>query len=108
VSDLVAAHCDALAYLRDGGASATLNCGYGRGFSVLDVIDTVARASTSRSSLHRGGRATWHRSWPPATESVPHSDGSRALTICQPSSLTRWRGSARFRNAPADRQPFPS
>src|SRR5262249_12538002 len=37
----LAAHSDALAYLRDGGASATLNCGYGRGFSVLDVIDTV-------------------------------------------------------------------
>src|SRR5262245_27692676 len=45
VSDLVAAHCDALAYLRDGGASATLNCGYGCGFSVLDVIDTVKRVA---------------------------------------------------------------
>ena len=32
VSDLVAAHFDALAYLRGGGASTTLNCGYGRGF----------------------------------------------------------------------------
>ncbi len=45
VSDLVATHCDALAYLRAGGASATLNCGYGRGFSVLEVIDTVKRVS---------------------------------------------------------------
>src|SRR5262245_9385449 len=45
VSDLVAAHSDALAYLRDGGASAALNCGYGRGFSVLDVIDTVKRVA---------------------------------------------------------------
>jgi UDP-glucose 4-epimerase len=45
VSDLVAAHSDALAYLRGGGASTTLNCGYGRGFSVLDVIETVKRAS---------------------------------------------------------------
>lgn len=45
VSDLVAAHGDALAYLRAGGASTTLNCGYGRGFSVLDVIDTVKRVS---------------------------------------------------------------
>jgi UDP-glucose 4-epimerase len=43
VSDLVAAHCDALAYLRAGGASTTLNCGYGHGFSVLQVIDTVKR-----------------------------------------------------------------
>jgi UDP-glucose 4-epimerase len=45
VSDLVAAHSNALAYLRGGGASATLNCGYGRGFSVLDVIDTVKRVA---------------------------------------------------------------
>jgi UDP-glucose 4-epimerase len=41
VSDLVTAHLDALAYLRSGGASTTLNCGYGRGFSVLEVIDVV-------------------------------------------------------------------
>ena len=45
VADLVRAHSDALAYLRSGGASTTLNCGYGRGFSVLEVIDTVKRAS---------------------------------------------------------------
>ena len=35
VSDLARAHLAALAYLRGGGAIATLNCGYGRGFSVL-------------------------------------------------------------------------
>ena len=45
VSDLVRAHSDALAYLRGGGASTTLNCGYGRGFSVLEVIDTVKQVS---------------------------------------------------------------
>ena len=45
VSDLVAAHCHALDYLRRGGASATINCGYGRGFSVLEVIETVKRVS---------------------------------------------------------------
>ena len=45
VSDLIGAHCDALAYLRSGGASVTLNCGYGRGFSVVEVIDTVKRVS---------------------------------------------------------------
>jgi len=45
VGDLVRAHSDALAYLRGGGASTTLNCGYGRGFSVLDVIDTVKHVS---------------------------------------------------------------
>jgi UDP-glucose 4-epimerase len=45
VGDLVRAHSDALAYLRGGGASTTLNCGYGKGFSVLEVIDTVKRVS---------------------------------------------------------------
>jgi UDP-glucose 4-epimerase len=45
VSDLVRAHADALAFLRAGGSSTTLNCGYGHGFSVLEVIDTVKRVS---------------------------------------------------------------
>jgi len=45
VSDLVRAHSDALNYLRAGGDSVTLNCGYGRGFSVLEVIDTVKKAA---------------------------------------------------------------
>ena len=45
VTDLVRAHSDALAYLRGGGRPVTLNCGYGHGFSVLEVIDTVKRVS---------------------------------------------------------------
>jgi UDP-glucose 4-epimerase len=45
VGDLVRAHSDALTYLRAGGRPVTLNCGYGHGFSVLDVIDTVKRVS---------------------------------------------------------------
>src|SRR5262245_14055488 len=45
VSDLVRAHSDALAYLRGGGQSVTLNCGYGQGYSVLQVIETVKRVS---------------------------------------------------------------
>jgi UDP-glucose 4-epimerase len=45
VSDLVRAHSDALRHLRAGGASLTLNCGYGHGFSVLAVIDAVKRVS---------------------------------------------------------------
>ena len=39
VSDLVQAHLDGLRYLRGGGASVTANCGYGRGYSVREVID---------------------------------------------------------------------
>jgi len=45
VSDLSEAHCSALAYLRGGGTSITLNCGYGRGYSVLETIDAVRRVS---------------------------------------------------------------
>jgi UDP-glucose 4-epimerase len=45
VSDLARAHSDALRYLRGGGPSLTLNCGYGHGFSVFDVVDTVKRVS---------------------------------------------------------------
>jgi UDP-glucose 4-epimerase len=45
VSDLVLAHCDALQKLRVGTPSLTLNCGYGHGFSVRDVIEAVKRVS---------------------------------------------------------------
>jgi UDP-glucose 4-epimerase len=45
VSDLVRAHADALRYLRSGAPPLTLNCGYGHGFSVLEVIDAVKRVS---------------------------------------------------------------
>jgi UDP-glucose 4-epimerase len=34
-----------LRYLRGGGASITANCGYGRGYSVREVIDTVKQVS---------------------------------------------------------------
>jgi UDP-galactose 4-epimerase (EC 5.1.3.2) len=44
VDDLAAAHLRALDHLRAGGDSLTLNCGYGHGYSVREVIDAVARA----------------------------------------------------------------
>jgi UDP-glucose 4-epimerase len=45
VSDLARAHLASLAHLRRGGSSATFNCGYGHGHSVLEVIEAVRRAS---------------------------------------------------------------
>jgi UDP-glucose 4-epimerase len=45
VTDLISAHMAALTYLRRRGPSVTLNCGYGRGYSVLEVIEAVKRAS---------------------------------------------------------------
>ena len=43
VEDLARAHLDALRHLRDGGASDTLNVGYGHGYSVREVIDAMTR-----------------------------------------------------------------
>jgi UDP-glucose 4-epimerase len=74
VADLVAAHGDALAYLRRGGASVTLNCGYGHGFSVLDVIDTVKRVSGADLRIKPAGR----RAGDPACI-VANSDRARAV-----------------------------
>jgi UDP-glucose 4-epimerase len=45
VGDLVEAHRAALSYLRTGGTSVTLNCGYGRGYSVIETIEAVRRVS---------------------------------------------------------------
>jgi UDP-glucose 4-epimerase len=45
VSDLIAAHMDALGHLRRGGESGIFNCGYGTGYSVLDVIKSVEKAA---------------------------------------------------------------
>lgn len=45
VEDLATAHLDALTYLRSGGQSTTLNCGYGHGYSVREVLDAVEKAN---------------------------------------------------------------
>lgn len=45
VEDLATAHIDALRYLRAGGPSTVLNCGYGHGYSVREVLDAVDRAA---------------------------------------------------------------
>jgi UDP-glucose 4-epimerase len=45
VTDLIAAHMDALRHLRAGRESGIFNCGYGQGYSVLEVASAVERAS---------------------------------------------------------------
>ena len=47
ITDLISAHLVALDRLADGGESFTANCGYGHGFSVLEVIEAVKRVSNS-------------------------------------------------------------
>ncbi|MFL5083642.1 MAG: UDP-glucose 4-epimerase GalE [Xanthobacteraceae bacterium] len=56
VTDLTRAHIDALRHLRADGASVTLNCGYGHGFSVLEVIETVKKVSGVDFSVQLGPR----------------------------------------------------
>ena len=79
VADLVRAHGDALRYLRGGGASTTLNCGYGRGFSVFQVIDTVRRVSGVDFEIELAAR----RPGDPA-RIVARSDKIRALLGWRP------------------------
>ena len=45
IEDLAAAHTMALGYMDDGGTAEILNCGYGHGYSVREVLDTVERIS---------------------------------------------------------------
>lgn len=45
VEDLASAHLDALTYLRKGGESTVLNCGYGHGYSVREVLAAVEKAN---------------------------------------------------------------
>jgi UDP-glucose 4-epimerase len=79
VTDLVHAHANALSYLRAGGRSATLNCGYGHGFSVLEVIDMVKRVSGVDFRVDRAGR----RPGDPA-RIVAQSDRARDLLGWKP------------------------
>lgn len=45
VEDLAAAHLKALDYLADGGKSQNINCGYGQGYSVKEVVNMVKKVS---------------------------------------------------------------
>ncbi len=56
VEDLADAHLRALAYLRDGGASVTLNCGYGHGYSVREVLAMVERVAGKRLQIREEPR----------------------------------------------------
>jgi UDP-glucose 4-epimerase len=56
VEDLARAHLDALDYLRGGGASAVLNCGYGHGYSVREVLASVARVAGQPLEVREAAR----------------------------------------------------
>ena len=56
VEDLAKAHVMALEFMSKGGESQVLNCGYGRGFTVSEVIDVVKRLSGNDFPVERIGR----------------------------------------------------
>jgi UDP-glucose 4-epimerase len=51
VEDLAYAHIKALEYLRNNGTSTTLNCGYGHGYSVREVLDAVQKVSGKKLNI---------------------------------------------------------
>ncbi len=56
VEDLADAHVRALDYLRDGGKPATLNCGYGHGYSVRELLQAVERVGNVRLAVREEPR----------------------------------------------------
>lgn len=56
VSDLAEAHLAALEYLLGGGESDVFNVGYGRGYSVLEVVETVRQVTGQDFMVVRTGR----------------------------------------------------
>lgn len=56
VDDLARAHLDALDYLRRGAASTVLNCGYGHGYSVREVLESVQRVAGQALSIREEPR----------------------------------------------------
>ncbi|HWV21077.1 MAG TPA: UDP-glucose 4-epimerase GalE [Devosia sp.] len=56
VTDLIAAHALLLNHLRKGGESTTLNCAYGQGYSVRQVVETVRKVSGVNFRADEGPR----------------------------------------------------
>ena len=79
VTDLVEAHALLLGYLRQGGASTTLNCGYGQGYSVRQVVDMVHKVSGVDFAVNEAPRRAGD---PPAI--VAGADKVRSLLGWQP------------------------
>ncbi|TVR98532.1 MAG: UDP-glucose 4-epimerase GalE [Rhodospirillales bacterium] len=78
VSDLAAAHVCALNHLESGGSNLVLNCGYGRGYSVKEVLDVVQRLAGRRFDIHI----------------APRRPGDPARLVCDPAAIRRmfpWR-----------------
>ncbi|MEF2552491.1 UDP-glucose 4-epimerase GalE [Aurantimonas sp. A2-1-M11] len=102
VSDLAAAHLDAIGYLRGGNPSIVCNVGYGRGFSVREVLETVRKVHGQDFDIRTAGRragdpamivadgstARQKLGWTPKYDDLP--------TIV--ADALRWEDRLRFRN----------
>jgi UDP-glucose 4-epimerase len=76
VADLARAHLHAVDYLRQGGGSEVLNCGYGHGYSVRDVLRSVERVSGK----------------PLVVREEPRRAGDPSDLICNPAKAKRVLG----------------
>ncbi|MBC8130190.1 MAG: UDP-glucose 4-epimerase GalE [Rhizobiaceae bacterium] len=56
VTDLIAAHLKALDHLRSGGSSLVANVGYGKGYSVREVLDVVLKVHGKDFDIRKSGR----------------------------------------------------
>lgn len=79
VSDIAEAHISALHYLLAGEPSVTLNCGYGTGVSVLQVVEAAQRVSGSRVPTRFGSRRPGD-----VVESIALADRTRDILNWQP------------------------
>ena len=79
VQDLATAHLNALDYLRGGGAAVVLNCGYGHGYSVREVLASVQRVAGRQLDIRIEPRREGD---PPSL--VARAEGVRALLGWKP------------------------
>ncbi|MGK0297666.1 MAG: UDP-glucose 4-epimerase [Gammaproteobacteria bacterium] len=78
VSDLASAHVKALQYLESNQECLTLNCGYGMGYSVRQVLDTLQEITGEPLNIKQGQRR-------PGDASELVADNSRLV------SLLKWK-----------------
>ena len=103
VTDLVNAHLLALRRLRAGADSIIANCGYGRGYSVLEVLDCVQRVTGKPLPVRYGARRAGD-----AVAIVANADTARSAFGWEPahddlveivSSALAWEESLSRRNS---------
>jgi len=80
VEDIASAHLSTLKYLRQGGQSTVMNCGYGHGYSVREVLDTVQKVHGAPINIEQAPRREGD-----APSVVANADKLRLRTGWQPS-----------------------